>query len=43
MRLGVRQRLDGLTSETPTFPYTADQCQDFIQLLQRSKGMFHWT
>jgi len=36
-----RQRLDALTSETPTFPYTADQSQNFIELLQRSKGMFH--
>jgi len=36
-----RQYLDALTSETPTFPYTADQCEDFVELLQRSKGMIH--
>ena len=38
---GDRHHSDGLTSETPTFPYTANQCQDFIDILQRSKGMFH--
>jgi hypothetical protein len=33
----LHARADGLTSETPTFPYTANQCHDFIELLQRSK------
>ena len=37
---GDRQPLDALTSESPTFPYTANQCEDFIELLQRSKGVF---
>ena len=36
-----RRHLVALTSETPTFPYTANQSQDFIELLQRSKGAFH--
>ena len=36
-----RHNLDALTSDTPTFPYTANQCQEFIELLQRSKGVFH--
>ncbi|KAI9458566.1 hypothetical protein BJY52DRAFT_411425 [Lactarius psammicola] len=33
----LHARADALTSETPTFPYTANQSQDFIELLQRSK------
>jgi hypothetical protein len=33
--------LDALTSETPTFPYTAKQSQEFIELLQCSKGGFY--
>jgi len=37
MRRGVTQHLDALTSETPTFPYTAKQCQEFIELLQCSR------
>ena len=35
-----RQHLDALTSETPTFPYTPDESQEFIDILQRSKGVF---
>jgi hypothetical protein len=35
-----RQRLDALTSETPTFPYPAEQSEQFIDLLQRGKGVF---
>jgi hypothetical protein len=31
---------DTLTSEIPTFPYTADECERFINLLQASKGAF---
>ncbi|KAH9031461.1 hypothetical protein EDB84DRAFT_1271049, partial [Lactarius hengduanensis] len=38
--LHARAVLDALTSKVPTFPYTASQCEDFIELLQRSKGMF---
>lgn len=38
-----RRHLDALTSDTPTFPYTTSQCEDFIELLQRSKGMFHFA
>ncbi|KAH9164843.1 hypothetical protein EDB89DRAFT_1850829, partial [Lactarius sanguifluus] len=34
----LHARADALTSETPTFPYTANQCQDFIELLQCSKA-----
>ncbi|KAH9003504.1 hypothetical protein EDB86DRAFT_2370277 [Lactarius hatsudake] len=34
----LHARADALTSETPTFPYTANQCQDFIQLLQCSRA-----
>ena len=34
------KRLDALTSETPTFPYPAEQCEEFIDLLQRGKGVF---
>jgi len=30
-------RADALTSETPTFPYTADECERFIDLLKCSK------
>ena len=37
---GDRRHLDALTSETPTFPYTAAQSEEFIKLLQCSKGMF---
>ena len=36
-----RQHLDAPTSDTPTFPYTTNQCEDFIELLQHSKGVFH--
>ena len=36
-----RPTLDALTSETPTLPYTLNQCEDFIELLRRSKGVFH--
>ncbi len=35
---GDRQHLDALTSETPTFPYTAKQSEEFINLLQHAKG-----
>ncbi|KAF8269466.1 hypothetical protein EI94DRAFT_950737 [Lactarius quietus] len=31
----LHARADALTSETLTFPYTANQCDDFIELLQR--------
>ncbi|KAH8984592.1 hypothetical protein EDB92DRAFT_1818990 [Lactarius akahatsu] len=34
---GDRRHLDALTSETPTFPYTARQSEEFIDLLQRGK------
>jgi hypothetical protein len=37
---GDRRHLDALTSETPAFPYPAEQCEEFIDLLQRGKGMF---
>src|SRR6266702_5532396 len=37
---GDRQHLDALTSETPTFPYTAKQSEEFIDLLQHGKGQF---
>ncbi|KAH9017911.1 hypothetical protein EDB84DRAFT_664182 [Lactarius hengduanensis] len=33
----LHARADALTSETPTFPYTAKQSEEFIDLLQRSK------
>lgn len=33
----LHARADALTSETPTFPYTAKQSQEFIELLQCSK------
>ncbi|KAN0127126.1 hypothetical protein V8E53_015064 [Lactarius tabidus] len=33
----LHARADALTSETPTFPYTAKQSQNFIELLQCSK------
>ncbi|KAN0131012.1 hypothetical protein V8E53_011145 [Lactarius tabidus] len=33
----LHARADTLTSETPTFPYTATQSQEFIELLQISK------
>ena len=39
-RGGNRQCLDALTSDTPTFPYTAKQSEEFIDLLQRGKGVF---
>ena len=32
--------IDALTSETPTFPYPAEQSEEFIDLLQRGKGVF---
>ncbi|KAI9458591.1 hypothetical protein BJY52DRAFT_412882 [Lactarius psammicola] len=32
-----RQYLDSLTSETPSLPYTINQCGDIIDLLERSK------
>ena len=35
-----KQHLDALTSETPTFPYPAEQSEEFIDLLQRGKGVF---
>lgn len=41
--LRMTEHLDALTSKeatTPTFPYTADQSQEFIELLQRSQGVF---
>ena len=31
---------DALTSDVPTFPYTAEEDQRFIDLLQVSKGGF---
>ena len=37
---GDRRHLDALTSETPTFPYPAEQSEEFIDLLQRGKGVF---
>jgi len=33
----LNARADALTSEIPTFPYTADECERFINLLQCSK------
>jgi len=33
----LNARADALTSEIPTFPYTADECERFINLLQSSK------
>jgi len=33
----LHARADALTSETPTFPYTAEQSEEFIDLLQRGK------
>jgi len=33
----LHARADALTSETPTFPYPVEQCEDFIDLLQRGK------
>ncbi|KAF8257102.1 hypothetical protein EI94DRAFT_1634117, partial [Lactarius quietus] len=36
----LHARADALTSETPTFPYSAEQSQEFIDLLQRGKGLF---
>jgi hypothetical protein len=33
----LNARADALTSEIPTFPYTADECDRFINLLERSK------
>jgi hypothetical protein len=35
-----RQHIDALTSETPTFPYLPEECEKFIDLLQRGKGVF---
>jgi hypothetical protein len=32
---------DALTSDVPTFPYTAEEDQKFIDLLQVSKGGFY--
>ena len=37
-----KQHLDALTSETPTFPYTAKQSQEFIELLQCSQGVSYF-
>ena len=36
----LNARADALTSDIPTFPYTADECSKFIDLLQRGKGVF---
>jgi hypothetical protein len=39
----LHARADALTSTEPTiptFPYTTEQSRDFIELLQRSQGMF---
>ncbi|KAH9009027.1 hypothetical protein EDB84DRAFT_41975 [Lactarius hengduanensis] len=33
----LRAHADALTSEIPTFPYTPNQCEDLIELLQRSR------
>jgi hypothetical protein len=33
----LHARADALTSDTPTFPYTAKQSEEFIDLLQRGK------
>jgi len=33
----LHARADSLTSETPTFPYTPNQSQEFIELFRRSK------
>jgi hypothetical protein len=33
----LNARADALTSEIPTFPYTAEECDNFIKLLQSSK------
>jgi hypothetical protein len=30
---------DALTSDIPTFPYTAEECDRFINLLQCRKGV----
>jgi len=32
---------DALTSDVPTFPYTAEEDEKFINLLQLSKGAFY--
>ena len=40
VRGGDRCHLDALTSDTPTFPYPAKQSEEFIDLLQRGKGVF---
>ena len=32
--------LDALTSDFPTFPYTAEENERFIDILQRGKGGF---
>jgi len=32
---------DALTSDVPTFPYTAEEDEKFINLLQLSKGVFY--
>ncbi len=32
--------LDILTSESPTFPHTDEECEGFIETLERSKGVF---
>ncbi len=31
---------DALTSDAPTFPYTAEEDEKFVNLLQLSKGAF---
>ena len=33
--------LDALTSDVPTFPYTGEENERFIDVLQRGKGAFH--
>ena len=37
---GDRRHLDALTSDTPTFPYPAEQSEEFIDILQRGRGVF---
>jgi len=34
------EHLDVPTSETLTFPYTVEECEEFINLLEYSKGVF---
>ena len=37
------KHLDALTSEIIAFPYTVGDCEGFIDLLERSKGVFRFV